>query len=52
MRFVRGLRGRVLVILLATTALPALVVGVIALDNAQATVREGTGAQLTAVADL
>ena len=39
MRFIRGRRGRVLVVLLAMSALPALVVGVIALDNARATVR-------------
>ena len=50
--FFRSLRGRLLLVLLGLTALPALLIGGLAYQNARQTVETRVKAQLTSVADL
>lgn len=50
--FLKNLRGRFLVVLLGLTALPALLIGGLAHQNASQTVEARLVAQLTTVADL
>ncbi len=50
--FLRSLRGRLMVVLLSLTAMPALLIGGLAYHNARQTIETRVLAQLTAVADL
>ncbi len=50
--FLRSLRGRYLIVLLALTALPTLLIGALAYQNARQTIEARVKAQLTSIADL
>jgi hypothetical protein len=51
-RFFQSLPGRLLIVLLGLTALPALLIGGLAYRNARQTVEARVIAQLTSIADL
>lgn len=50
--FLRSLRGRLLLVLLGLTALPALLIGGLAYYNARQTIEQRVAAQLNSIADL